>query len=90
MLNNVGLAPHLYATFSNGLAYAFIPGCTLNTETVTESQIYSLVAEKMAQLHKVKDTNSIDKKPTPILWKKLQSFIDLIPDVFSDPIKQKK
>ncbi|KAJ8931763.1 hypothetical protein NQ314_015295 [Rhamnusium bicolor] len=54
LLNSVDLAPNLYATFENGLAYRFIPGCTLNESTVRDPNIYKLVATRMAKLHKVR------------------------------------
>lgn len=87
MLNRVGLAPNLYATFDNGLAYKFVPGCTLSAETVILPHIYQLVAKKMAQLHKVVVPNEIRET---CLWNKLEKFLNLVPDVFSDEIKHQK
>lgn len=75
----------LYASFENGLAYEYVPGCTLNDETVTQPEIYKLVAVRMARMHKVKLT-----KPQPILWKKMQAFLDLVPEKFTDDNKQKR
>lgn len=89
LLNNVRLAPRLYATFENGLAYEFVPGCTLSCETVIVPKLYHLIAEKMANLHKVNSNNGYNQQ-TPVLWNKIQSFLNLVPDVFSDPVKQKK
>ncbi|KAJ8984878.1 hypothetical protein NQ317_002718 [Molorchus minor] len=88
LLNSVGLAPALYATFENGLAYRFIPGRTLDMESVRDPNIYKLVATRMAKLHKVKvDGISTGKS---FLWDKMQSFLHLVPDTFSDSEKNKR
>lgn len=82
LLNNVNLAPNLYATFDNGLAYRFVPGNILNKDTVRDPHIYKLVAKRMAKLHKVKVKG--EEHPKPFLWEKLSSFLQLVPDVFTD------
>lgn len=82
------LAPDLYATFENGLAYRFVPGSTLNQETVRDPRIYKLVAKRMAKLHKVKVKG--EEHPKPSLWEKMDSFLQLVPDVFSDGEKNKR
>lgn len=52
-LNVLGLAPKIYAIFENGLAYQYYPGQTLDVETVTNDNIWPLVATQMAKMHKV-------------------------------------
>jgi len=86
-LNSAGLAPELYATFENGLAYEFVPGCTLTDKTVTQPEIYQLVAAHMAHMHQVK---ILDQPSQPVLWDKLQQFFDLVPERFTDNCKHKK
>lgn len=88
LLHNENLAPRLYATFKNGLAYEYVPGVTLTTETVIDPKIYALVAAKMAQLHLVKTGNN--NSGEPMLWNKLEQFYNLIPDEFSDVNKQER
>ncbi|XP_019865531.1 ethanolamine kinase [Aethina tumida] len=88
LLNKVGLAPELYATFDNGLAYKFIPGSTLKPHTVTDPVIYRLVAKRMANLHRVQIPEETINRPS--LWTKTQSFLDLVPEIFSDANKHKK
>lgn len=75
----------MYASFENGLAYEFVPGCTLTSETVVLPKIYRLVAKRMAQMHKIQPYES-----KPMLWKKLGQFFDLVPEQFSDAEKQKR
>lgn len=85
MLNKEGLAPALYASFENGLAYEYVPGCTLNDETVILPEIYKLIAKRMAHMHKIKPPQS-----EPMLWNKLQAFLNLVPEKFSDDNKQER
>ncbi|XP_050312518.1 ethanolamine kinase isoform X2 [Anthonomus grandis grandis] len=88
LLSKEGLAPNLYATFENGLAYRYQPGRTLNKTTVYDPKIYPLVAQKMAQLHKVKVEGVSD--PKPFVWKKLRDFLNLVPETFSSSKVQKR
>lgn len=79
----------MYATFNNGLAYEFLEGDVLTTESVREPDIYYLIAKRMAQMHKVEPDNpEIIKEP--MLWKKTEQFMSLMPREFDDPIKQKR
>ncbi|KAH1026400.1 hypothetical protein HUJ05_000071 [Dendroctonus ponderosae] len=87
LLSQKGLAPNLYATFENGLAYKFQPGCTLTKETVRNKEIYTLVAKKMAKLHKVK-VDGVNN-PKPFIWKKTRDFLNLVPEEFSSLKTQK-
>ncbi|CAG9764611.1 unnamed protein product [Ceutorhynchus assimilis] len=81
VLSKQGLAPNLYATFENGLAYRFQPGCTLNKETVRNPKIYNLVARRMAKLHKANVEE--EENPKPFIWKKTRDFLNLVPETFS-------
>nr|CAH7756816.1 unnamed protein product [Callosobruchus chinensis] len=85
LLNRAGLAPDLYATFKNGLAYRYVPGIVLDWEMARQSDVYKLVARRMARLHKVCAGQS--GKTKPVIWDKLRKFLDLVPDVFTDPEK---
>lgn len=82
------MAPRLYASFQNGLAYEYVPGRTLDTETVIQPEIYKLVAKRMARMHKVNIVENSKRKP--MLWDKLQAFLDLVPEKFTDCDKQKR
>lgn len=82
MLHSHGFAPCLYAVFRNGLAYEYAPGVTLTSETVAEPQIWSLIARHMAEMHKIQlDIGSDDQ---PMLWGKVQQFLDILPESYSD------
>ena len=83
----MGFGPALYASFSNGLAYEYLPGEVLTVETCFKENIYKKVAEKMAQFHlqydRVKDqlpTDDITSFEKTILWEKLKNFVEFCPD----------
>lgn len=81
-LNKFGFAPRIYATFRNGITYEYIPGVILNTQSVFESKIWRLMAQKMAQLHKVPiEMNGKE----PMLRRVGKKYLDLIPDGYSKP-----
>ncbi|XP_017063789.1 ethanolamine kinase [Drosophila eugracilis] len=92
LLHTYGLAPSLYATFKNGLVYEYVPGTTLNTDSVLCPEIWPLVARRMAEMHRKvrKHGESSAAKPMPMIWKKTQSFLDLVPERFSDAEKHKR
>lgn len=96
LLHTYGLAPSLYATFKNGLVYEYVPGTTLNIESVLCPDIWPLVARRMAEMHRVVRKKKItgctgdDAQPMPMIWKKTQSFLDLVPERFSDAEKHKR
>lgn len=87
LLQGVGFAPPLFATFNNGLAYQYIPGEVLTVETVRSPEIYPHVARRLAQLHRLR---LHDYQHEPMLWPALDKFIKLIPQQYSDPDKQKR
>ncbi|XP_078046171.1 ethanolamine kinase 1 [Augochlora pura] len=87
ILNKAGFTHSIYATFNNGLAYQFIEGVTLTTETVRKPDVYILIAKRMAQMHKLKpDSDEIPKEAC--IWSKLEKFMDIMPKQFSDDAKQ--
>lgn len=88
LLHHYGFAPSLFATFSNGLAYEYVPGCTLTPDTVVLPQVWQLVARRMADMHKVEYDAGETKTPT--LWTKLNKFFDLVPDVFANVETQER
>lgn len=88
-LHEHGLAPQLYATFRNGLVYEFVPGVTLNTESVYEPQIWPLVAKNMARMHKL-PLSAEESAKEPMLKTKTLKFLALIPETFSDPAKHER
>ena len=46
------LGPRLFATFSNGFAFDFVPGTQLDFGLATEKNIYAIVASKVGEMHR--------------------------------------
>lgn len=87
ILHKAGYTHSIYATFNNGLAYEFLEGDTLTTESVRQPEIYTLIARRMAQMHLLApDHSEIPKEP--VIWKKTEQFMELMPKDFSNPDKQ--
>ncbi|XP_031836550.1 ethanolamine kinase 1 isoform X2 [Nomia melanderi] len=87
ILNKIGFTHSIYATFNNGLAYQFIEGVILTTETVRKPDVYTLIAKRMAEMHKLKpDSDEISKEAC--IWNKLEKFMEIMPKQFSDVSKQ--
>jgi ethanolamine kinase len=87
ILSDLGIAAKLYGTFTNGIAYEFIPGEVLTSVTVSSPDVFPHVASAMAAMHK-----AIPREDQPpCLWKKLHEFCDLSPDGFpEDPVKDER
>uniref|UniRef100_A0A0V0GBQ0 ethanolamine kinase n=1 Tax=Triatoma dimidiata TaxID=72491 RepID=A0A0V0GBQ0_TRIDM len=79
LLHKAGYAPQLYATFKNGLAYAYVPGETVTTCTVRDVSVYPLIAVTMARIHSI----HTDQPRHPIIWEKTKKFLSLVPNQYS-------
>lgn len=96
LLHSYGFAPSLYATFLNGLAYEFVPGVTLNRENVLETELWTLVAKRMANMHRMVhamgygETGGQQQNPKPMLLKKIERFFELVPQQYSDKRKHSR
>lgn len=91
LLQRAGFAPQLYATFNNGLAYEFAPGCTLDAALVRDPAVYPLVALRVAQLHAQSLEDLLPdphQQPRPILWDIMNKYTTLLKGAFADPHKK--
>ncbi|XP_075235260.1 ethanolamine kinase 1 isoform X2 [Lycorma delicatula] len=80
LLQDVGYAPQLYATFQNGLVYEFVPGEVLTVDTVRSLDVYPMVARMMARIHHIDCGNNVPRSPA--LWDKVNNFLGLIPSKY--------
>lgn len=85
LLHAYGYAPQLYATFKNGLVYEYVPGVTLTYETIMKPEVWTLIAKRMAQIHKNVVVEGSAREP--MLRKTVNKFLNLIPEQFTDPVK---
>lgn len=90
MLQRHGFAPSLYAVFQNGLAYEFVPGCTLTPQTVCDASVWPLVARHMAKMHRLAVRSDDGGQPQPMLGSKTRSFLALVPEQFSDASREQR
>uniref|UniRef100_A0A1B6CIE0 ethanolamine kinase n=2 Tax=Clastoptera arizonana TaxID=38151 RepID=A0A1B6CIE0_9HEMI len=88
LLQGAGYAPPLYATFTNGLAYKFVPGIVLTEDLVRSPKVYPMIARMVACIHKLDYGISVTRSPS--LWKKCAKYISLIPNTYSKNEKQSK
>ncbi|KAL1129692.1 hypothetical protein AAG570_012636 [Ranatra chinensis] len=88
LLQKAGYAPRLYATFNNGLAYAYVPGEVLTSNMVKNPSIYPLVARMLAKLHNVECGPSMSKEP--VIWRRTYHYLSLIPPTFTKCQLQKR
>jgi len=86
-MHNAGYAPRVYATFENGLAYEYVAGVTLNTDSCHSLAVYPLVASMMARMHRL-ECGDVPKEA--MVWSKARHFMELAPDEFSDSSKQQR
>lgn len=82
LLQSYGFAPNLFATFKNGLAYEYVPGVTLTSDTIVKPKVWRLIARRMAEMHKIDCGFEYVKEPS--LCSKMNQFFDLIPEKFTD------
>lgn len=91
IMSKTGFGGKLYATFANGLAYQYIHGDILTTETVRSPEVFPIVAATVARMHRVASlevATNANAKLEPCLWKKLRQFWECSPDGFpEDPAK---
>ncbi len=75
--HTIGLSSKLYAVFTNGLSYQYMSGKVLDEKSSCHSNIFPLVAEKMAKFHlqlPMYIQYSAGKEKI-ILWDKIHSFL---------------
>ncbi|XP_053597991.1 ethanolamine kinase 1 [Microplitis demolitor] len=93
VLHKAGHTHSLYATFNNGLVYEFLNGEVLTPETIINPDIYWLVAKRLAQMHLLNPREYLsdyggEGPREPIIWKKTEKFMELMPRSFDDDLKQ--
>ncbi|KAF7254792.1 Ethanolamine kinase 2 [Varanus komodoensis] len=80
VLQDHGCAPSLYCTFENGYCYEFMPGKALGPEHIRQPNIFRLVAQEMAKMHRIHTNGSL---PKPCLWHRLFKYFNIVKTEFS-------
>lgn len=89
MMCDAGLCAPLYCAFANGLCYGFSPGEVLDTKMVRDPDISRLIARRLAKMHSIR-TSINGVVPQPSLFPVLHKYLQLIPESFSDPVKDER
>lgn len=84
-----GLAPPLYARFSNGLVYAYVPGVTAEYPWLSNPLVARSIARKLGQWHRVlsatrieevmESSHGADRKPADI-WELMLQWAGKVPE----------
>lgn len=82
ILHENGLGKPLYAVFSNGIAYGFADGKIVETDDLTNPDIFGEIAKNMSQMHKI-PLNKNTTGDSPVLFEKIYKFLDVSPDGFT-------
>jgi len=80
------LAPQLYARFSNGFIYGFVPGNVYTVKDMRDPHRSLLVARTMTTWHKL-DGNT-DK--TPLLFPTIRKWVNAVPAAYEKVADQAK
>uniref|UniRef100_A0A5K3F447 ethanolamine kinase n=1 Tax=Mesocestoides corti TaxID=53468 RepID=A0A5K3F447_MESCO len=95
ILNQFGFTSQVFAKFTNGICYGYIPGFTPSCEMLTKPQYFKMVAEKLAALHCLpvsefakKHFSGTELVPDtkPCVMHYLTKFIGLLPECFSSKL----
>ncbi|KAI6176617.1 hypothetical protein M3Y97_00817700 [Aphelenchoides bicaudatus] len=86
LLGKYDIAPQVFCKFVNGFVVGHLPGETLTTRSVRDTEIISKVCEKLALMHRI----PTDPPKKPFLFSKAQQFLNNIPARFDDEEKQRQ
>ncbi|OQV11527.1 Ethanolamine kinase 2 [Hypsibius exemplaris] len=90
MLNENQCSGKLYGVFENGMCYEFVPGETLTLDDVRDEHISRLIIRNFVKLHCVYRTSGGGERQVFNPFKKMSSFLELVPKAFEDEEKQRK
>ncbi|KAM6458694.1 ethanolamine kinase 2 isoform 2-T2 [Liasis olivaceus] len=80
VLQDNGCAPNLFCTFENGYCYEFMSGKALGPEHIRQPNMFRLVAQEMAKMHKIHTNGSL---PKPCLWHRLYKYFNIVKTEFA-------
>ncbi|XP_076035315.1 ethanolamine kinase 2-like [Oratosquilla oratoria] len=84
IFHKAGCGPELYATFENGLSYAYIDGSPLGPDSVLDEEIWKEIIEEMVRMHNIQ----IEGTKDPTAFQLIDKFYALMPEKFDDLKKQ--
>ena len=87
-LHKAGMNPPLYYQLKNGLCYGFIPGKQLDVMDLQDEHMMKRIVRAMVKLHLHELPTQFTKRE-PVLWERMDKWLSMVPEKFSDPEKQK-
>ena len=87
-LHKSGMSPPLYYQLKNGLCYGFIPGKQLDVMDLQDEHMMKRIVRAMVKLHLHELPTQFTKRE-PVLWERMDKWLSMVPEKFSDPEKQK-
>lgn len=88
LLHKSGMSPPLYYQLKNGLCYGFIPGKQLDVMDLQDELMMRRIAQAMVRLHLLELPTHFTKRE-PVLWERMDKWLSMVPEKFSDPEKQR-
>lgn len=87
-LNKAGLVPPVYCQLKNGLCYGFTPGRNISVEEMRDERMMLRIVQTMTKVHAL-EIPAYFNGGQPVLWKKMDNFLNIVPETFGDPEKDK-
>lgn len=78
----------IYATFSNGVAYEYANGITLDFKVAVDKNVYPLIAKKVGLMHRVMSKHTglpANANSVPHVFNTLRSWLSRVPMRLADP-----
>jgi ethanolamine kinase len=72
--SNLGICAKVFARFKNGIAYAYVPGNTLQLKQVHDIELGRKIAAQVARLHTLNLRNNRSEHPTQMLRMRHESM----------------
>lgn len=89
LLAKSGMSPPLYYQLKNGLCYGFVPGEQLDVMDLQDEHMMKRIVRAMVKLHLLEVPTHF-KKREPVLWERMDKWMSMVPEKFSDPQKQRR
>ena len=87
-LNEAGLVPPVYYQLKNGLCYGFTPGRNISVDEMREERMMKRIVQTMSRVHAL-EIPAHFQNGHPVLWKKMDNFLNIVPKTFGDSTKDK-
>lgn len=88
-LHKAGMSPPIHFQLKNGLCYGFAPGRQLDVMELQDERMLKLIVLAMVRLHLLELPTQFLKRE-PVLWERMDKWLSMVPERFSDPEKQQR